>query len=188
MRGIQLRMPGPALPGWVAPALEGCAGRKIAPSRRMDLAVMLSRMNVEKGTGGPFGAAVFDEASGRLVSAGVNLVVGRKCSVYHAEIVAVMLAQAALGQYSLTGCGLYSSTEPCAMCQGAILWAGLDRLVCGARGSDACAAGFDEGPKRVDWVREFRKRGIAVARDVRRARATAVLRLYAECGGVIYNG
>ena len=82
---------------------------------------------------------------------------------------------------------LVTSVEPCAMCLGAVPWSGVRRLVCGARGEDACAIGFDEGAKPADWVRGLESRGIEVQRDVLRAAAVAVLRRYVEEGGVLYN-
>ncbi len=179
------------LPGW----LERIAAKdtKIAaPEGRMQFVIGLARDNVAHRTGGPFGAAVFDPA-GNLVSAGVNLVETSNCSILHAEMVAIALAQKSLGRYDLSDGGrllyeLVSSTEPCAMCFGAIPWSGIRMLVCGARDSDARAIGFDEGPKMADWVEELAGRGIAVVRDVLRNEASAVLQEYLAAGGAIYNG
>ena len=72
-------------------------------------------------------------------------------------MVAIALAQQAIGSYDLGGEGrpiheLVTSTEPCAMCLGAIPWSGVRRVLCGARGEDACEIGFDEGAKPADWV------------------------------------
>jgi len=158
---------------------------------RMDLVVELSRRNVERGTGGPFCAAVFDH-EGRLIAPGINMVVTSNCSVLHAEIVALALAQKVLGRYDIGDAGrlcydLVASTEPCAMCFGAVLWSGVSRLICGARDEDARGVGFDEGPKLQNWVSELRSRGVAVLRDVRREEAAAVLHEYAAAGGPIYN-
>jgi len=159
----------------------------------MRLAIDLARLNVENGTGGPFGAAILASHSGELLSAGINLVVPAKCSVAHAEMVAIMLAQQRLDTHDLGGPDLpayelVTSTEPCAMCMGAIPWSGVRRVVCGAREEDACAIGMDEGAKPADWVGAFDRRGIEVVRDVLRDEATAVLRLYSRKGGTIYNG
>jgi tRNA(Arg) A34 adenosine deaminase TadA len=159
----------------------------------MGLAVELARENVLRRTGGPFGAAVFEVESGRLVAPGVNLVMGSGCCVFHAEIVAVMLAQRVVGGFDLGAPGLpqhelVASTEPCAMCLGATPWSGVRSLVCGARDEDARAVGFDEGFKPEGWEGRLEERGIAVARDVLRGEAAAVLQLYAEGGGEVYNG
>jgi tRNA(Arg) A34 adenosine deaminase TadA len=159
---------------------------------RMGLVVELARQNVERGTGGPFGAAIFEGGTGRLLAPGMNLVVPSGCSVAHAEMVAIMVAQQAVGDFDLGAEGrpdydLFASTEPCAMCFGATPWSGVRRLVCGARDEDARAVGFDEGAKLPDWAAALEERGIAVVRDVCREEAAAVLRDYAESGGQIYN-
>jgi tRNA(Arg) A34 adenosine deaminase TadA len=185
------------LPDWVEECLSARGGARNpdriypTPEDRMRLVIELSRLNVEHETGGPFGAGVFD-AAGRLVAPGVNLVTSGNSSILHAEMVAIALAQQALGRFDI-GLGgarpheLVASTEPCAMCFGAVPWSGVTRLVCGARGEDACAIGFDEGPKLPDWWRALENRGIAVARDVLRDEAAEVLRGYARGGGIIYN-
>jgi tRNA(Arg) A34 adenosine deaminase TadA len=103
-----------------------------------------------------------------------------------------MLAQKSLARYDLSDGGrqhydLVATTEPCAMCFGAVPWSGVQQLVCGARDEDARAIGFDEGPKLPDWVSALNSRGIAVQRDVLREEATAVLREYVAAGGVVYN-
>lgn len=179
------------LPDWLPAWLERQDTDFPDPEARMALVIGLARENVTRGSGGPFAAAIFDPA-GELVMPAVNLVVAQRCSILHAEILAIALAQRRLGRYDLSDAGrhrleLVSSTEPCAMCLGATLWSGVRRLVCGARGEDAEAIGFDEGPKPADWAAALNGRGIEVVRDVRRAEAAAVLRLYARLGGIIYN-
>lgn len=179
------------LPKWVENYLETAPKIFKNVEDRMRFVLALSRQNVQHGTGGPFAAAVF-ENDGRLVAAGVNLVVTLKCSVFHAEIVALALAQRVMGRYDLSDGGrlhydLFATSEPCAMCFGAILWSGVQRLVCGARDEDARAIGFDEGPKIIDWVSALNDRGIAVLRDMLRTDAVTVLQDYVTAGGTIYN-
>lgn len=180
-----------SVPEWLADFLE--LDRPLPGVQdRMRLVIRLSRLNVEHETGGPFAAAVFESNSGRLVSVGVNRVIASNCSSFHAELVALTLAQARLRSYDLSrpdlpACELVSSTDPCVMCIGAVLWSGVERLVCGARGEDAAAVGFDEGPKPADWPGELRRRGIEVVRGVLREQASSVLRFYVETGGEIYN-
>jgi len=159
---------------------------------RVRLAIELSRSNIHHGTGGPFGAAIFERETGRLLAPGVNLVTSLGCSVLHAEMVAIMIAQSAVGSFDLGGPGhpsyeLVASTQPCAMCLGATPWSGVRHLVCGARDEDAEQIGFDEGMKPADWVRSLEERGITVERDILRDEAASVLREYVEKGGEIYN-
>jgi tRNA(Arg) A34 adenosine deaminase TadA len=180
-----------ALPSWVEPFLATQPDVFPTPETRMALAIELSRLNVLHASGGPFGAALFDDA-GRLVAPGMNLVVNAGCSLLHAETVALAFAQQSLGRYDLGGGGeryfeLYASTEPCVMCYGAIHWSGVRRLICGARGEDARAIGFDEGEKPVGWAAALEARGIGVVRDLLRQDAVAVLHDYTANGGVVYN-
>jgi tRNA(Arg) A34 adenosine deaminase TadA len=160
---------------------------------RMKLVIDLARENVETGTGGPFGAAVFDVASGKVVSVGVNMVVTEHNAVLHAEIVAIMMACQRLSSHSLAGSGmpvfeLTTSCEPCAMCLGAVLWSGAKRLVCGATREDVSLIGFEEGPVFPESYTYLEDRGVEIERSVMRAKAAEVLDLYIERGGEIYNG
>ena len=180
------------LPAWVEGSLAGEDRTYPAVEDRMRLVVGLARENVRRGTGGPFGAAIFERETGRLLAPGVNLVVGSCCSVFHAEMVAIMIAQKILGNFDLGDASvpayeLVTSTEPCAMCLGATPWSGVRGLVCGARDEDASAVGFDEGAKPPEWVSALEGRGIAVTLDVLREEAAGVLREYTALGGEIYN-
>ena len=180
------------LPGWVEELLSDPGREYPTEEDRMRLVIELSRSNVDHGTGGPFGAGIFDLSTNRLVAPGVNLVATANLSAAHAEMVAIMISQQVVGHFDLGGEGLpayelVTSTEPCAMCFGATPWSGVRWLVCGAREEDARAIGFDEGPKTPDWVASLEQRGISVARDVCRDEAAAVLRYYAENSGMIYN-
>jgi len=184
-------LPALRLPAWVR---AWVARRSRAPLRsdaaRMDLAISLAAENVRRRTGGPFGAVVLERRTGRVVAVGVNRVESTGLSFAHAEMLALSLAHHAHGHHDLAARGpaleLVTSSEPCAMCFGAIPWSGITRLVCGARASDAEEIGFDEGAKPRDWVRALEQRGVEVLRDVRRKEAVAVLRAYADAGATIY--
>jgi len=180
------------LPGWVEELIPDPERAYPTVEDRMRLVIELSRRNVAHGTGGPFGAGVFDLSTNRLVAPGVNLVTTTNLSTAHAEIVAIMIAQQVVGHFDLGGQGrppyeLVASTEPCAQCFGSVPWSGVRRLACGARDEDARAIGFDEGPKMSGWIPALEQRGISVMRDVCRDEAATVLEEYAGRGGVIYN-
>jgi len=163
------------------------------PEERMQLAIELSRRNIEHGSGGPFGAAVFDLTTYQLVGAGVNRVIPSGLSIAHAEIMAISDAQLQLGTFNLgdSGAGrfeLATSCEPCAMCFGAIPWSGISSLLCGATDHDARNIGFDEGPRHPQWIEELERRDISVRTRICHDTARQVLLDYAEGSGVIYNG
>ncbi|MDX1632723.1 MAG: nucleoside deaminase [Thermoanaerobaculia bacterium] len=178
------------IPDWIEEAEERIGDRSLGGRERMRWTIELSRKSVESDSGGPFAAAVFDLAGRNLVAAGINLVEPSGLSVAHAEIVALMRAQRREGTFDLSRGGDYelvASTEPCAMCLGAIPWSGVRSLRCGALGKDAEAIGFDEGAKPESWERALEERGIEVRRGILRKEARSVLESYLRRGGRIYS-
>jgi tRNA(Arg) A34 adenosine deaminase TadA len=181
-----------ACPPWVTSVVDWTATYDTMEDRTQ-LAIDLARENVLRGTGGPFGAAIYETSSGRLVAVGVNLVVPLNNSSLHAEMVAFMMAQAIRGSYTLQRGGLpehalHSSCEPCAMCLGAVLWSGVRRVVWSATREDAGSLDFDEGPVFNASYDYLRARGIEFDGGVLREEGRAVLELYGARGGTIYNG
>ena len=173
------------LPPWVHDQVDADAVYGSAESR-IALAVKLSQLNVTHQSGGPCGAAVFNKA-GRLLGVGVNRVVPHNCSAAHAEVLALATTQQRLQKFRLNDDGeritLATSAQPCSMCYGALIWAGIDELLIAARADDVqTLAGFDEGPLPNDWKGELEKRGIEVKTDLLRDQACAVLKEYGESG------
>ena len=185
---VEIRL---TLPSWIKGFVSEKEHSFDTTDARMRFVIDLARQNIEHKTGGPFGAAVFEAQSGRLISVGVNLVESSNCSIAHAEMMAIALAQQTTRSFDLGKDGvlheLVTSTEPCAMCLGAIPWSGLHRVVCGTRGRDACEIGFDEGAKPRNWIASLQRKGIEVVRDVLRRQARFVLQEYLKSGGLIYN-
>ena len=148
-----------ALPAWV----HEIADRALYPGDddKMSLAIMLAQRNVEARSGGPFGAAVFDDR-GRLISIGVNRVLSQNIT-------------------------LATSAQPCVQCYGATFWAGIDRMLIGARREDVTRlTAFDEGPLPTDWVGQLERCGMEIVCDVQRDAACEVLRLYIDHDGEAY--
>ncbi len=141
------------LPAWVADYLVQQPGTYPTQDARMDLVSKLAQRTIPYGTGGPLGAGVFRLDTQELVASGVNLVLSSKSSMAHIKFVAMQMAPQIMGSHNLGAIGfpnheLVTSYEPCSMCPGAISWSGVRHIFCGARGSDAEAVGFDEGPNR----------------------------------------
>ncbi len=105
-------------------------------------AIALATENVTSGRGGPFGAVVV--RAGRIVGEGVNTVTASHDPTAHGEINAMRAAAKALGTFTLAGCELYTSCEPCPMCLAAAYWARLEAIYYGAAAVDAARAGFDD--------------------------------------------
>jgi len=179
-------------PEWVNDVVDWSA-TYASDEDRMRLAIAVSRANVERGTGGPFGAAIFESDGGRLVSVGMNSVVRLNNCTLHGEMVAFMMAQQRIGSFTLNAPALpahelHTSCEPCAMCLGATLWSGVRRVVYGAAREDASRLSFEEGPVFPASYRYLEERGISIARNVLRDEAREVLELYRKNSGKIYNG
>jgi tRNA(Arg) A34 adenosine deaminase TadA len=181
------------LPVWIESFIERHTFPLVTVEARMQFVVALALENIKRKSGGPFAAAVFNSETGELIAPGVNRVVPLNCSLAHAEIMAIGMAQQQLGTHDLGGPGqpsieLVTSTEPCAMCLGAIPWSGIRKVVCGATDADARSAGFDEGAKPQNWVAVLEQKGIAVVTGVCAQEAALVFTTYKDAGGVIYNG
>jgi len=108
----------------------------------MRRAIALGAARMRAGEGGPFGAVIVRD--GRVIAEGSNKVTSSNDPTAHAEITAIRAACQALGSFSLEGCEIYSSCEPCPMCLGAIYWARLGALYFANTRADAAAVGFDD--------------------------------------------
>ena len=175
------------LPAWVEAATAG--GQTFRDDHdKMALVIRLAEENATRGEGGPFGAAVFELGSGRVVAAAVNRVVQASSFVLHAELLALMFAQQRVGSSTLRTPGgpgheLVTSCEPCAMCLGATLWSGVSRLVIGAERADAMSVGFEEGPVFAESYAYIAERGVETVRGIRRDEAARLLHAYRNSGG-----
>jgi tRNA(Arg) A34 adenosine deaminase TadA len=108
----------------------------------MARAIQLSIDNVHSGRGGPFGAVVVK--NGEMIADGANQVTSTNDPTAHAEMLAIRAACRKLGAFSLEGCEIYTSCEPCPMCLGAIYWARLSRIYFANLAADASSIGFDD--------------------------------------------
>lgn len=113
-----------------------------ADPRFMKRAIELARVGMISGAGGPFGAVIVK--NGEVVGEGHNRVVSDNDPTAHGEIIAIRRACEKLEWFSLEGCEIYTTGEPCPMCLGAIHWARIGRIYYGFSISDAATVGFDD--------------------------------------------
>ena len=99
--------------------------------------------NFESASGGPFGACVVRED---MILAVARNTVLHNDATCHAEINAIRQASRQTGSFDLSGCTVYSTTEPCPMCFSALHWARVDTIVYGTSIADAQEVGFNELP------------------------------------------
>ena len=109
----------------------------------MLLATLEARKNFKSKEGGPFGACIVK--NGKVVSLARNTVL-KNDATCHAEINAIRIASRKLKTFDLSGCHVYSTTEPCPMCLSAIHWARIGKLYYGTTIRDVKKLGFNELP------------------------------------------
>lgn len=107
----------------------------------MQMAIDLSVENVNNG-GGPFGAVIVKD--GEIVATGANRVTANNDPTAHAEVTAIRNACSKIKNFSLKGCVIYTSCEPCPMCLSAIYWAGIDKIYYGNTKVDADEIDFGD--------------------------------------------
>lgn len=107
----------------------------------MEMAAKLAEENIARG-GGPFGAVI--EKDGKVIATGVNSVTINNDPTAHAEVSAIRNACSKLNTFSLKGCNVYSSCEPCPMCLSALYWAGVAKIFYGNTKEDAEAIDFSD--------------------------------------------
>ena len=131
----------------------------------MRRAIALADRNVATGAGGPFGSVVVHD--GRIVGEGANIVTGSNDPTAHAEIVAIREACRTLDRFSLEGCEIYASCEPCPMCLSAIYWARIDRAWFGNTAQDAAEIGFDDAFLYRELAIPMAERSLAIKQLLR---------------------
>ena len=104
------------------------------------MAVSEAREGIANGDGGPFGAVVVKD--GEVIASGHNRVLANNDSTCHGEIDAIRKAEEKLGSYDLTGCEIYTTSEPCPMCLAAIMWANIGKVYYGCSLADNEEIGF----------------------------------------------
>jgi tRNA(Arg) A34 adenosine deaminase TadA len=175
-----------SLPPWVAELVRPYEGQRL--KQPMELALLLAEQNVIRETGGPFAAVLVNE-DGEVAAVGVNLVVPEQNPTLHGEMVALILGSGKECNFDLSRFTLFSSAEPCAMCAGAIHWAGVCKVYYAATAEDVLnECGFNEGPVHPDWHQWSAEQGVEITHlPEYREHGVRVLRSYAEKGHPIYN-
>jgi tRNA(Arg) A34 adenosine deaminase TadA len=108
----------------------------------MQEAIAEARHGMNANEGGPFGAVIVRE--GIIIGRGHNRVTSSNDPTAHAEITAIRAACQKLDSYTLKGCDIYTSCEPCPMCLSAIYWARLETIYYACDRQNAAAIGFDD--------------------------------------------
>ena len=146
----------------------------------MRRAIELARAGMRAGDGGPFGAVVL--RSGEAIGEGWNRVLAENDPTAHGEVMAIRDACRRIESFSLAGCEIVTTGEPCPMCLGAIHWARIERIYYGFRISDAAEAGFDDEGFFAELAKPAGERRIP-AGPVLASEASALLGEYGRLPG-----
>ena len=149
----------------------------------MEVAIAEARAGIQNNDGGPFGAVVVKD--GAIVASGHNHVLSNNDSTCHGEIDAIRKAEQGLKTYDLSGCEIYTTSEPCPMCLAAILWANVDKVYYGCTIEDNEKIGFRD--LKFDLMMGGRARlpeGLMEEKD--RELCLEVFEEYRNMGGKIY--
>lgn len=143
----------------------------------LDTAIDLSAEALHGTRGGPFGAVIVKD--GKIIAAARNQVTANMDPTAHAEIVAIRAAAAALGDFNLNGCVIYSSCEPCPMCLSAIYWARIERIVFANSRNDAAAIGFDDAFLYEELIKPLSDRNMPII-QIQTAKALTVFKAWTK--------
>ena len=130
----------------------------------MSRAIELSIESVNNGTG-PFGAVIVKNE--KIIAEGSNKVTSTNDPTAHGEIVAIREACKQLNNFSLSGCELYSSCEPCPLCLSAIYWARINKIYYANTREDARKIDFDDSFIYSELQKNINKRKIPMVQMMR---------------------
>ena len=137
-------------------------------------AIALARKSARIGEA-PFGAVIVMD--GKIIARGADRVVRKKDPTAHAEIIAIRQAASRLKNHDLSGCEIYTSSEPCQMCLAAIKYANIDRLYYASIAKDLEDAGVLSNHQHSELVK--RKWGAEVeTENILRGEAFEALEFY----------
>ena len=130
----------------------------------MKEAIKEAQKGIHNNHGGPFGAVVVKD--NKIIGRGHNQVVLNNDPTCHGEIQAIRKASKKLNTFNLSSCETYTTSEPCPMCLGAILWANIDKIYYGCNINDAEEIGFRDHIFYEMQKTGFKERVIELDREV----------------------
>ena len=162
--------------------------KKLARAKKILLELQEELKTCIKGGSGPFLAAIYDQ-KGNLIAKAANSVVSKQCSHNHAEMNTIREAEKKLNTYDLSAysLSLYTTSEPCIMCMGGIMWSGIKEVYYGVPSPVVeKITDFDEGFK-THWLEEFRSRGISVYGNIEADVGAKIMQDYVDTKHIVYK-
>lgn len=153
----------------------------VPEARFMHAAIHAASEALPRGEGGPFGACI--ERDGKILAVAHNTVLREHDATCHAEVNAIRALSRELQNFDLSGCTVYSTTEPCPMCFSAIHWARIGRIVFSTRIADVQALGFNELSLSNEQLCKLGNTPIQLVGDFMRAEGLDLLRRWQASSG-----
>ncbi|MBF0494494.1 MAG: nucleoside deaminase [Candidatus Omnitrophica bacterium] len=150
----------------------------------MQAAIDEAYRGIRKGEGGPFGAVIVKD--GKIIGKCHNTVLKGNDPTKHAEMNAISAVSRKLKNYVLSGCTIYSTTEPCPMCFSAIHWARIDKLVFGTKIQDVRKLGFNELAISAKRMKTLGRSPLVVESGFMRGECIALLKEWKKLEGKTY--
>lgn len=155
----------------------------MTPRNPMEAAIAKAREGMKKGQT-PFGACIVKD--GKTIACAHNTVWKDKDSTAHAEVNAIRQACKKLKSIDLSGCVIYSTTEPCPMCFSAIHWARVGKIIYGTAIADAKKAGFNELQVSDETMKKTGKSRIVIKGGVMKEECAVLFKEWGGRGGKPY--
>ena len=149
----------------------------------MEKAIRKAKQGIKKGNS-PFGACIVK--NGKVISVAHNTVLEKHDPTNHAEINAIRSASRKLKTHDLSGCAIYSTTEPCPMCFSAIHWAGIQAIVYGTNIKDVKKLGFKELTISNEEMKKKGRAKMKIKKDFMRKECLQLLNAWKKSRGRVY--
>lgn len=149
-----------------------------AEKKYMEQAIEDALQHLSDEGGGPFGACIVED--GKILAVAHNTVLEETDPTCHAEINAIRKAAKSTGRFDLSGCVIYSTTEPCPMCFSAIHWAKIDTIVYGTNIQDVQSLGFNELEVSNQMMKTEGKSPVSIIPDFMRDECLELLRQWSK--------
>ncbi|OHA50033.1 MAG: hypothetical protein A2991_01730 [Candidatus Terrybacteria bacterium RIFCSPLOWO2_01_FULL_58_14] len=147
-------------------------------------ALASARQGIRKHDGGPFGACIVKNRD--ILAVAHNTVLRKQDPTCHAEMNAIRQASKKLGTWNLSRTTIFSTTEPCPMCFGAIHWARIGHVVSGTSIADAERFGFHELRVKNETLRRLGRSRVGITKGFMRRDCLALLEDWRASGGEVY--
>lgn len=148
----------------------------------MQIAINEAYKGIANSDGGPFGAIIVKD--NKIIAKAHNKVLQNNDATCHAEVEAIRIASKKLGSFSLKGCTIYTTAEPCSMCYSAINWAKIKKIVFSISNKEIAMLGFNEAGLFKKDKSKFIK--LQITRGILKNKVKKLIKRWKDNDGKLY--